>query len=278
MYEQVALVALLGLLVGSFLNVLALRLPQMMFRDWRAQARELLHLPAVDEPPLNLCQPASRCPHCGHPLRWWENVPLLSWIGLRGRCSACRHPISLRYPIVELLSALMSAVVALHWTELWPLGLMLVLTWGLLAMSVIDVDHQLLPDSLVLPLLWLGLIANAFGLFTSWQAAFWGAVAGYLSLWSVYWLFKLITGKEGMGHGDFKLLALLGAWGGWSVLPLVIVLASVLGALLGSLWLAWRGADRSTPIPFGPFLAVAGWVSLIWGEPLVSSYLGGFGL
>lgn len=274
----VGAVALLGLLVGSFLNVLVFRLPIMMERDWQAQARDILNMPACsDEPVFNLSVPPSQCPHCGHGIRWWENIPLLSWLMLRGRCSACHQPIAKRYPLVELASALLSAVLAHHLGWGWPLVLMLVLTWGLLAMSLIDLDHQLLPDSLVLPLLWLGLIANSFGVFTSLPMAVWGAVAGYLSLWSVYWLFKLVTGKDGMGYGDFKLLALIGAWGGWTLLPLVVIIASVLGAVLGSLWLKKRGADRATPIPFGPFLAVAGWIALLWGDSLISSYLGVMG-
>ncbi|MEX6501676.1 prepilin peptidase [Pseudomonas zhanjiangensis] len=265
---------LLGLLIGSFLNVVVYRLPLMMQRDWQAQAREILELPApASTPTFNLILPNSRCPHCGHEIRPWENIPVISYLFLRGKCSSCKAPISLRYPLVELACGLLSAFVAWRFGLSWQAGGMLLLTWGLLAMSLIDTDHQLLPDSLVLPLLWLGLIANYFGLFTSLEAALWGAIAGYLSLWSVYWLFKLITGKEGMGYGDFKLLAMLGAWGGWQVLPLTILLSSLVGAVLGVIMLRLRNAATSTPIPFGPYLALAGWIALLWGDQITASYL-----
>jgi len=198
---------------------------------------------------------------------------LVSWLALRGKCSSCRAPISSRYPLVELACGLLSGYVAWHFGFTWQAGAMLLLTWGLLAMSMIDVDHQLLPDVLVLPLLWLGLILNNFGFFVSLESALWGAVAGYLSLWSVYWLFKLVTGKEGMGYGDFKLLAMLGAWGGWQVLPLTILLSSVVGAVLGSILLRVQRAESSTPIPFGPYLAIAGWIALLWGDWITESYL-----
>lgn len=264
---------LLGLLAGSFINVVIHRLPIMMQRDWRMQAREVLGLPGEAQPAFNLAIPHSHCPHCEHPIRPWENVPLLSWLALRGRCSACQAPISKRYPLVELLCGLLSAYVAWHFGWSWQAGATLLLTWGLLAMSVIDIDHQLLPDALVLPLLWLGLILNSFGLFASLPDALWGAVFGYLGLWSVYWLFKLITGKEGMGYGDFKLLAMLGAWGGWQVLPLTILLSSLVGAVLGSLMLRLQKADSGTAIPFGPYLAIAGWISLLWGEQITAGYL-----
>lgn len=265
---------LLGLLVGSFLNVLVYRLPLMLQRDWQQQAREVLALPA--EPggqTFNLLTPNSTCPHCGHAIRPWENIPLLSWLVLRGKCSSCKAAISLRYPLVELACGLLSAFVAWQFGYGWTCAAMLLLTWGLLAMSLIDADHQVLPDALVLPLLWLGLIVNHFGLFTSLQDALWGAVAGYLSLWSVYWLFKLLTGKEGMGYGDFKLLAMLGAWGGWQILPLTILLSSLVGAVLGLIILKARGAARGTPLPFGPYLAIAGWIALIWGDAITQGYL-----
>jgi len=271
---------LLGLLIGSFLNVLVYRLPVMMQRDWQAQAREILELPALPHGPIfNLISPNSRCPHCGHEIRPWENLPLISYLFLRGKCSSCKAPISLRYPLVELACGLLSAYVAWHFGFTWQTAGMLLLTWGLLAMSLIDADHQLLPDALVLPLLWLGLIANYFGLFTSLEAALWGAIGGYLSLWSVYWLFKLVTGKEGMGYGDFKLLAMLGAWGGWQILPLTILLSSLVGAVLGLIMLRLRNAETSTPIPFGPYLAIAGWIALTWGEQITGTYLqfAGFG-
>lgn len=264
----------LGLLIGSFLNVVIYRLPKMMQRDWREQAREILELPA--EPrgeAFNLVLPNSKCPYCNHEIRPWENIPVISYLFLRGKCSNCKTPISKRYPLVELSCGLLSAYVAWHFGFGWQAGGMLLLTWGLLAMSLIDADHQLLPDVLVLPLLWLGLIANYFGLYTSLEDALWGAIAGYLSLWSVYWLFKLVTGKEGMGFGDFKLLAMLGAWGGWQVLPLTILLSSLVGAVLGLIMLRLRNAETSTPIPFGPYLAVAGWIALLWGDQITGSYL-----
>jgi leader peptidase (prepilin peptidase) / N-methyltransferase len=265
---------LAGLLIGSFLNVVIYRLPKMLLRDWQAQAREILNLPAeTDRKTFNLILPNSSCPHCSHEIKPWENLPIISYLFLRGKCSACKAPISLRYPLVELACGLLSAYIAWHFGFTWQTGAMLVLTWGLLAMSLIDADHQILPDALVLPLLWLGLIVNQFSLFTTPADALWGAIAGYLSLWSVYWLFKLITGKEGMGYGDFKLLAMLGAWGGWQILPLTILLSSLVGAVLGLIMLKLRNAETSTPIPFGPYLAIAGWIALLWGDQITSSYL-----
>lgn len=266
--------ALLGLVIGSFLNVVIYRLPVMMQRDWRKQAREILELPEEPEQStFNLVLPNSCCPNCGHQIRPWENIPVVSYLFLRGKCSGCKAPISKRYPLVELACGLLSGYVALHFGFGWQAAGMLLLTWGLLAMSMIDCDHQLLPDALVLPLLWLGLIANQFGLFTSLEDALWGAIAGYLSLWSVYWLFKLLTGKEGMGYGDFKLLAMLGAWGGWQVLPLTILLSSLVGAVLGVIMLRLRNQETSTPIPFGPYLAIAGWIALLWGDQITATYL-----
>jgi len=264
----------LGLVVGSFLNVIIHRLPKMMERDWKAQARDILGLPAEPEGPrYNLMLPPSACPHCQHKIRAWENIPVISWLALKGQCSQCKAPISKRYPLVELASGLLSAFVAWHFGFGWAAGAMMLLTWGLLAMSMIDADHQLLPDALVLPLLWLGLILNAYGVFTSLSDALWGAVAGYLSLWLVFWAFKLVTGKDGMGHGDFKLLAMLGAWGGWQVLPLTILLSSLVGAILGVIMLRLRNASHSTPIPFGPYLAIAGWIALLWGGQITASYM-----
>nr|WP_286947606.1 A24 family peptidase [Pseudomonas sp. UBA6718] len=270
----VLLSTLLGLLIGSFLNVVIYRLPVMMQRDWRQQAREVLELP--NEPKqdtFNLILPNSCCPNCGHQIRPWENIPVVSYLFLRGKCAGCKAPISKRYPLIELACGLLSGYVAFHYGFGWQAAGVLVLTWGLLAMSMIDCDHQLLPDALVLPLLWLGLIANQFGLFTSLEDALWGAIAGYLSLWSVYWLFKLLTGKEGMGYGDFKLLAMLGAWGGWQVLPLTILLSSLVGAVLGVIMLRLRNQETSTPIPFGPYLAIAGWIALLWGDQITATYL-----
>lgn len=263
-----------GLLIGSFLNVVVYRLPLMLQRDWQSQAREVLELPAAaPADTFNLILPNSCCPQCGHEIRPWENIPVISYLFLRGKCSNCKAPISKRYPLVELACGLLSGYVAWHFGFTWQAGAMLLLAWGLLAMSLIDADHQLLPDVLVLPLLWLGLIVNYFGLFTSLEDALWGAIAGYLSLWSVYWLFKLITGREGMGYGDFKLLAMLGAWGGWQILPLTILLSSLVGAVLGVIMLRMRGRDSSTPMPFGPYLAIAGWIALLWGDVITSSYL-----
>lgn len=267
-------VAVLGLLVGSFLNVLVYRLPKMMMRDWRSQAREVLEMPAQEQAEtFNLLLPNSSCPHCEHEIRPWENIPLLSWLFLRGRCSSCQGPISQRYPLVELAGGVLAGVIAWQYGVSWDTLAMLVLTWGLLAMSLIDADHQILPDVLVLPLLWLGLILNSFGMFVSLSDAFWGAVIGYMSLWSIFWLFKAVTGKDGMGYGDFKLLALLGAWGGWQILPLTILLSSLVGAVLGVIILRVQRNSLSKPIPFGPYLALAGWIALIWGDQITSGYL-----
>ena len=264
----------LGLLVGSFLNVVVYRLPKMMLQDWKAQAREVLELPAEPKPEtFNLLLPHSRCPHCAHRIRAWENLPVVSYLFLGGKCSSCKAPISKRYPLVELVCGLLSAFVAWHFGFGWQAAAVLVLSWGLLSMSLIDADHQLLPDVIVLPLLWLGLIVNAFGLFVSLTDALWGAVFGYLVLWAVFWLFKLVTGKEGMGYGDFKLLAMLGAWGGWQILPLTILLSSLVGAVLGLILLRLRNVETSTPIPFGPYLAIAGWIALLWGDQITTSYL-----
>ncbi|PTT95220.1 prepilin peptidase [Pseudomonas sp. HMWF005] len=264
---------LLGLVVGSFLNVLVWRLPKMLERDWRQQAQDVLGLPGGSPlPTYNLMLPHSECPHCAHRIRAWENIPLVSYLCLRGRCSACGGSISKRYPLTELACGLLSAFIAWHLGFGWPAALLIVLTWGLLAMSLIDTEHQLLPDVLVLPLMWLGLIVNSFSLFVPLHDALWGAVAGYLALWSVFWLFKLLTGKDGIGHGDFKLLALLGAWGGWQILPLTILLSSLVGAIVGVILLRLRDEKTSTPIPFGPYLAIAGWIALLWGGQITGFY------
>ncbi|MFK3774795.1 prepilin peptidase [Pseudomonas sp. NPDC089406] len=267
------LAALLGLLVGSFINVLAYRLPVMLERQWLREAQEVLGLPQTVHERFDLCLPASRCPHCQHRIRAWENIPVLSYLALRGRCSACKGRIGVRYPLVELGSALLSLLVAWHFGPGLAALLVMLLTWGLLALSLIDADHQLLPDVLVLPLLWLGLVVNAFSLLVPLSDALWGAVAGYLSLWSVYWVFRLLTGKEGMGFGDFKLLAMLGAWGGWQILPVTLMGASIAGALIGLVLLRLQRAQRGTPLPFGPYLAIAGWIALLWGDEIVASYL-----
>jgi len=265
---------LLGMIVGSFLNVVVYRLPKMLLRDWQSQAREVLGLPTeAPQATFNLMLPRSRCPHCGHAIRAWENIPVFSYLFLHGKCSNCKAGISLRYPLVELSAGLMSALVVWHFGLTPQAASMLLLSWGLLAMSLIDADHQLLPDVLVLPLLWLGLLINSQGLFVPLPDALCGAVLGYLSLWSIYWLFKLITGKEGMGYGDFKLLAMLGAWGGWQVLPITVLLSSLTGAILGSIWLRFRGKDSNTTLPFGPYLALAGWIALLFGEQISANYL-----
>ncbi|MBH2075019.1 MAG: prepilin peptidase [Pseudomonadales bacterium] len=269
----VALALLVGLLVGSFLNVVIWRLPKMLEREWRLQAHDILGQPLdTPQPTYNLMLPHSHCPHCDHSIRAWENIPLISYVFLRGRCSNCAASISKRYPLTELACGVLSAFIAWHFGFGWPACLVLVLTWGLLAMSLIDAEHQLLPDVLVLPLLWLGLIVNSFDLFVPLHEALWGAIAGYLVLWSVFWLFKLITGKDGMGYGDFKLLAMLGAWGGWQILPLTLLLSSFVGAIIGVTLLRFRNAKTSTPIPFGPYLAIAGWIALLWGGQITDFY------
>ena len=268
-----ATAAVLGLLVGSFLNVLVYRLPIMLERQWQREAQEALGLPTSTHERFDLCLPASRCPRCGHRIRAWENIPVLSYLLLRGRCSACKVGISMRYPLVELGCAALTLIVA--WQQgpsLGALALML-LTWGLLALSLIDAEHQLLPDVLVLPLVWIGLIVNTFGLFASLHDAIWGAVIGYMSLWCVFWLFKLITGKDGIGYGDFKLLAMFGAWGGWQILPLTLLLSSVTGALIGLYLLRFRSASIGTAMPFGPYLAIAGWIAMLWGDEMYTSYM-----
>jgi len=271
---QIISALLLGMIVGSFLNVVVYRLPKMLLRDWQVQAREVLGLPAEpQQSTFNLMLPRSRCPHCGHAIRSWENIPLFSYLLLSGKCANCKTSISLRYPLVELFAGLISALVVWHFGLNWQAAAMLLLSWGLLAMSLIDADHQLLPDALVLPLLWLGLLVNSQGLFVPLADALWGAALGYLSLWSIYWLFKLITGKEGMGYGDFKLLAMLGAWGGWQVLPMTVLLSSLTGAVLGIIFLRLRGQDSNTTLPFGPYLALAGWLALLFGEQISSHYL-----
>ena len=266
---------LLGLVVGSFLNVVIHRLPQMMQRDWQTQCRDLLQLSAEEVKPgqYNLVMPRSRCPHCGHGITAFENIPLLSYLLLKGKCSACGARISLRYPIVEILTAVMSVAVVAHFGFGWHAVAAMLLTWGLIVLTFIDFDHQLLPDSITFPLLWGGLLISLGTVLVDSQTAIIGAAAGYLSLWSVYWLFKLITGKEGMGQGDFKLLAVLGAWLGWQMLPLIILLSSLVGAVTGIALILFRGQRRDTPIPFGPYLAAAGWIALLWGAPLTQSYL-----
>ena len=272
---------LLGASVGSFLNVVIFRLPVMMERDWKSQCRELLEQNSSDEKDtetLNLATPASRCPNCGHRIRPWENIPIISYLLLRGRCSGCKTRISLRYPSVELVTALFSLLVVVHFGFTWQAAAALPLTWALIALSMIDFDHKLLPDIIVIPFVWLGLLISMFGIFTDSHASIIGAVAGYLSLWTVFQLFKLLTGKEGMGYGDFKLFALFGAWLGWQYLAQIILISSVVGALLGISMIIFRGRDHTIPIPFGPYLATAGWISLLWGEEINTAYLTWAGL
>jgi leader peptidase (prepilin peptidase)/N-methyltransferase len=267
----------LGLLVGSFLNVVIHRTPVILERQWRRQCDELAGRETPAEPRYNLVVPRSACPACKAPIKAIQNVPLLSWLALRGRCASCKAWISARYPLVELLTAILSAGIAWRFAPagLPAVGVALVLTWFLIVLTFIDFDTQLLPDSLTLPLLWLGLLASVMG-YTGIapRDAIIGALAGYLSLWSVYHLFRLATGKEGMGYGDFKLLAALGAWLGWQMLLPIILLSALVGALTGITLIVVRGRDRSVPIPFGPFLAAAGWIALIWGPQIVAGYLG----
>ena len=265
--------AVIGLLVGSFLNVVIHRLPKMMDNDWRSQCAELHDLATPDTEVLSLSMPRSRCPQCGHPITALENIPVISWLALHGKCSACHTPISPRYPIVEALTCLLSTLAAVHFGFGWAAAGALLLIWGLMALTFIDYDTQLLPDSITLPLLWAGLLLNLFGTYTDLQSAVVGAMAGYLSLWSVYWGFKLVTGKEGMGYGDFKLLAALGAWLGWQTLPLIILLSSLVGALLGITLIVLAKRGRNVPIPFGPYLATAGLIALLWGKELTQAYL-----
>jgi leader peptidase (prepilin peptidase)/N-methyltransferase len=267
------LVAGLGLLVGSFLNVVILRLPRRMEWEWKRDARETLAEPELyDPPPPGIVVERSHCPHCGHQLSWYENIPVFSWLALRGRCRSCKAPISIQYPAVELLTALLCLACVWQFGFGWQGFGACLLTCFLIALSGIDLRTQLLPDSLTLPLMWLGLVASLDNLYMPAKPALLGAVAGYISLWSVVWVFKQITGKQGMGHGDFKLLAALGAWVGLAgVLP-IIVLSSLVGAVVGSIWLAAKGRDRATPIPFGPYLAMAGWIVFMWGDQLIGAY------
>jgi len=279
----IAVAGILGLLVGSFLNVVIYRLPVMMEREWTSQCRTLLETGGSEEAeesqtPFNLVTPNSHCPKCDTPIKAWQNIPMISYLMLGGKCHNCKTPISKRYPIIEFVTGLLSCLVIWHFGANWQGGAMLLLTWALVTLTMIDFDHQLLPDSITLPFLWLGLIANSFGLFCSLPEALWGAVFGYLSLWSVYWLFKLVTGKEGMGHGDFKLLAVLGAWFGWQLLPMIILLSSLVGAIIGIFLLVLKNKGKSVPIPFGPYLAAAGFIAAIWGEELTRAYLNYAGL
>lgn len=271
-------VGIFGLMVGSFLNVVIHRLPIMMERAWHQECRALLETAAPDETaepaePYNLVVPRSRCPQCNKLIEAWENIPVISYLLLRGRCSGCGTKISPRYPAVEVLTALLSVAVAWRFGVTWQAAAALGLTWSLVALSFIDLDRQLLPDAITQPLLWAGLSLSLFPIFVDSTASIVGAVLGYLLLWSVYHLFRLATGKEGMGYGDFKLLAVLGAWLGWGMLPIIVLLSSVVGAVIGIAMIAFAKHDRQVPIPFGPYLAIAGWVALMWGDAINAAYL-----
>lgn len=268
----IATAALLGLIVGSFLNVVIHRLPIMLERAWRTELAGLEDEPAPTEDALNLARPRSRCAHCGHPIRAIHNIPVLSYLALRGRCADCGTPISTQYPLVELACGLLSAIVAWRFGFSPALAPALLLTWALIALAGIDLHHRLLPDDITLPMLWLGLFLSLFGLFSTPVDSIIGAMAGYLSLWSLYHLFLLLTGKEGMGYGDFKLFALFGAWFGWQALPLVLVLSSLVGSLVAIGMLLTRRITRDVPIPFGPYLAGAGWLAMVAGDSIMHGY------
>jgi len=263
-----------SLAVGSFLNVVIYRLPVMLKNEWTADCHAFLEIETGQEKaPFNLAKPNSTCPHCGHQIRIWENIPVLSYLLLRGRCSACKASISAQYPMIEALTAILSLMVALHFGVSTETLFGLFLTWSLICLTVIDAKTQLLPDNITLPLLWLGLLINSTEMFTSLSAAVWGAALGYLVLWTIYQLFKAITGKEGMGFGDFKLLGALGAWMGWEMLPQIILLSSVVGAVVGISMMLLIKHQRSQPIPFGPYLAIAGWIAFMWGSDINQLWL-----
>ncbi len=263
----------LGLLVGSFLNVVILRLPQMMHREWAQQCAELAGEKPAEGETFNLQHPPSHCPACGTPIKAWQNIPLVSYLLLRGRCAHCATPIPLRYPLVEALTGLLTIVVAWHFGPSAQALAAMLLTWALISLSVIDLDHHLLPDQITLPVTWLGLLLSLAPVFATPEDAILGAVIGYLSLWLVFQAFRLLTAKEGMGFGDFKLLALFGAWLGWQMLPQIILIASLCGALVGIALILFTRHQRGTPIPFGPYLAAAGWIALLWGPQINHAYL-----
>lgn len=271
-------VFVLSLMIGSFLNVVIYRFPKMLEQGWYQECREFLAdelkktSPKV-EVPLTLSKPNSTCPHCQHSIRFYENIPVISWLLLKGKCSQCHNKISARYPIVELSTALLSLVIAQHFGVSLITCYALLLTWGLIALTMIDFDHMLLPDQIVLPLMWLGLVVNLSNGIVPLEDAVIGAIAGYSSLFIIFWLFKMATGKEGMGFGDFKLFALFGAWVGWQLLPLLILMASVVGAIIGISLMLFKNHQREQAIPFGPYLAIAGWITLLWGDIIWSWYL-----
>jgi leader peptidase (prepilin peptidase) / N-methyltransferase len=269
------LVGIVGLLVGSFLNVVIYRLPIMMQMSWRKECTEFLQLPTeqTEDPPFNLAVPQSRCPSCQAEIKAYQNIPVISYLFLQGKCANCQAKIPLRYPVIEAFTAITSVVVAVHYGYCSQVFFALLLTWSLIALSFIDIDHHLLPDSITLPLVWLGLLLSLFDVYTDAHTSIIGAAAGYMILWSVYQMFKLVTGKEGMGYGDFKLLALFGAWLGWQYLPLIILLSSLVGAIIGVTMIALVKQDHNKPIPFGPYLAAAGWIALLWGKDINQFYL-----
>ncbi len=269
----VLVVSVLGLLVGSFLNVVIYRLPIMMEQEWKAQCDELNNQTSEVVAPFTLSTPRSRCPHCNHAITAFENIPVISYLFLMGKCRQCKAPISKRYPLIEALTGLLSGIVAWHFGFDWTCLGALLLTWSLITLTFIDIDHQLLPDSITLPLLWLGIVFNLFTVYTDLSSSVIGAMAGYLSLWLVFHGFKLVTGKEGMGYGDFKLLAALGAWFGWLILPSIILLSSLVGAIVGISLIVFGQHQRNVPIPFGPYLAAAGWIALVWGDAITYAYL-----
>jgi len=268
------LVGIFSLLVGSFLNVVIYRLPRMMEQEWRNECSQYLQIsqPDADQEPFNLLLPRSACPHCGHKITALENIPVISYILLGGKCKDCKNPISWRYPLVEIATCVLSVTVAVYFGATIQTLFAILLTWTLIVLTLIDYDHQLLPDSITLPVLWLGIICNLFGIFTDINSSVLGAIFGYLILWTVYITFKLVTGKEGMGHGDFKLLAMLGAWLGWQYLPLIIIISSMLGAIIGIALILFKSHGKNQPIPFGPYLALAGWVALLYGNQLIGIY------
>ncbi|MBI18767.1 MAG: prepilin peptidase [Proteobacteria bacterium] len=267
------LIAVLGLAVGSFLNVVILRLPPRLAWQWQTSAGTPGTVADPPKPPPGLVRPGSRCPTCKQSIHWWENIPLLSYVLLRGRCSHCDAHISLRYPAVEALTALLSITVVWVLGLDWQLAAALILTWGLIVLSFVDLDHMLLPDVITLPLLWLGLLVNLAGGFCDIGSAVIGAVSGYLVLWIIFHVYRMISGREGFGYGDFKLLAALGAWLGWQMLPLVLLLASLCGAVIGITLIMLTPREARQPLPFGPYLAVAGWIVLLWGDALLATYL-----
>ncbi len=272
-----ATVLFLGLSFGSFLNVVAYRLPMMMERDWKLECHDFLELdpPKIEDKllSLTLSTPASACPNCGHKIRFWENIPVLSYILLKAKCSSCSTSISLQYPVVELLTGFASLAVAYRFGPSLQTVAGLIFTWVLIALTLIDLKKQLLPDDITLPLLWGGILLSFYDVFTNLNDSVIGAIAGYLILWSVYQLFKLLTKKEGMGFGDFKLLAALGAWLGYSYLPQIILVSSVVGSIIGITMIVVGKNKQQQPIPFGPYLAAAGWIALLWGETINSTYL-----